>query len=184
MIDPKTLAMMQAASNVRSSLRSGKTGQRLLDDAENNVGNATTLNPQELPAGFEFTVQKQPAPPRLLNLTSASKTGQNVTVVMTASRVSGKGVAGPVTGVIEFGNGTQSTRVEFDIPVGPYIGFLAGVADGTTTRRLWSRHPSALWDHQSLRQVRQRLHYSRARRLRIRRSRLTQLPPGKWSLLP
>ena len=49
MIDPKTLAMMQAASNVRSSLRSGKTGQSLLDDGENNVGNATSLSPQILP---------------------------------------------------------------------------------------------------------------------------------------
>ena len=41
------------------------------------------------------------------------------------------GVGGPVTGIIEMGNGTQSTRVEFDIPIGPYLGNPRAVLAGS-----------------------------------------------------
>jgi len=132
MMDAKTLSMLQNQQNLQNAKRSGKTGTRLLDDAENNVGNATELAPEILPAGMLFTVNKQPAPPRLLNLTAESKAGQSVTVVMTAARKGDtSGNAGPVTGIIEFGNGTQNTAIEFDIPIGPYTGTFQGVTPGT-----------------------------------------------------
>ena len=131
--DPKTInLMMQGLS--KAELRSGKTGQRLLDDAENNVGNATTLNPQVLPGTpWNYTTIKQATPPRVLNLTAASHNGQSMTVVMTAARSNqNAGVAGPITGILEFGNGTQNTRIEFDIPFGPFVAqSLYGVLPGT-----------------------------------------------------
>jgi hypothetical protein len=144
-MDPKSLALFQEAQNKRSAKRSGKTGPRLLDDGENNIGNQTVLQPQVLPAVpqtlpfqvLPWTKFKQSAPFRLLDLTSESKTGQSMTVVMTASRQqNSRGVAGPVVGIIEFGNGTQSTKIEFDIPFGPYSGSsvldpLTSVAPGT-----------------------------------------------------
>jgi hypothetical protein len=141
-LDAKTLSMIQAAQNARSANRSGKSGPRLLDDGENNIGNATTLMPQVLPPVtnpyvlpppggsplvLPWTKVKQGTPPRVLNLTGASKAGQSMTVVMTAARLANSaGVAGPVTGIIEFGNGTQNTRIEFDIPFGPYAGLGEG----------------------------------------------------------
>jgi hypothetical protein len=123
--------MLQEQQNLSSARRSGKSGIRLLDDGENNVGNATLLQPQSLSGGELFTVQTpNPPPARLLNLTASSKTGQSVTVVMTAARAAGQvsGVAGTITGLIEFGNGTQSTQIEFDIPLGPYIGQFRSVS--------------------------------------------------------
>jgi hypothetical protein len=133
-LDAKTLSMIQAAQNARSANRSGKSGPRLLDDNESNIGNNVTLQPQVLPVGspVPFTTLPLPGPPRLINLTSASKTGQSMTLVMTAARVANQqGVAGPITGLVEFGNGTQSVRAEFDIPFGPFIGSINGVLAGT-----------------------------------------------------
>ena len=133
-MNARELQMLQEQQNLQAVKRSGKSGIRLLDDGENNVGNATLLEPQLLPATVPptlFTVQvPTPPPARLLNLTASSKTGQSVTVVMTAARAAGQvsGVAGPITGVIEFGNGTQSTQIEFDIPLGPYIGQFRSVS--------------------------------------------------------
>lgn len=132
MLDPRTIAMMQFTANQNAARRSGKSGPRLLDDAENNVGNATILEPEILPPGQGFTVIKQSNPPRVLNLTAESNAGQSITVVMTAARAPGLiGLAGPITGVIEFGNGTQSTQIEFDIPIGAYIGNLFAVEPGS-----------------------------------------------------
>ena len=131
-MDPKALFLLQENQNRLAARRSGKTGKRLLDDGENNVGNATALMPQILPAGQVLTTVKQSNPPRLLNLTAESNTGQSMTLVMTASRQANhQGVAGPITGIIEFGNGTQSTKVEFDVPFGPFVGDIDGVAPGT-----------------------------------------------------
>ena len=132
-MDPRTIAIIQQQQNRRSALRSGKTGTGLLDDGENNVGNATTIEPQILPAGLEFTTNKQqPINGRVLNLTAEAKKGQSVTVVMTAARPSNRnGGSGPLTGIIEFGNGTQSTAIEFDVPVGPFVGDFLNVAQGT-----------------------------------------------------
>ena len=131
-LDPRTIALLQEQANQNAAKRSGKSGARLLDDAENNVGNATILYPEILPPGQNFTAIKQSNPPRVLNLTAESKAGQSITVVMTAARqTNSKGPTGPVTGIIEFGNGTQNTRIEFDVPIGPYVGNILGVAEGT-----------------------------------------------------
>jgi hypothetical protein len=133
-MDAKTIALIQERDNLRAAKRSGKSGTRLLDDGENNVGNAIILAPQILPAGLNFTTVRQDAiNGRILNLTAESKTGQSVTVVMTAARTAEdrSGVAGPITGVIEFGNGTQSTKIEFDIPVGPYVGNIRASSAGS-----------------------------------------------------
>jgi hypothetical protein len=134
MLDAKTLSLMQERDNLRAAKRSGKTGTRLLDDGENNVGNAIVLQPQTLSAGVNFTTVRQDAiNGRILNLTASSKSGQSVTVVMTAARTAEdrSGVAGPITGVLEFGNGTQSTKIEFDIPVGPYVGNIRASSAGS-----------------------------------------------------
>lgn len=132
MLDPRTIARMQDQANQNAAKRSGKSGTRLLDDAENNVGNSTILYPEILPPGQNFTTVKQSNPPRVLNLTADSKSGQSITVVMTAARQANQsGHAGPVTGIIEFGNGTQFTRIEFDVPIGPYIGDYLNVLPGT-----------------------------------------------------
>jgi len=131
-MDPRLISQIQAEQNRQAARRSGKSGPRLLSDAENNVGNAVTLDPQILPPGVPYTPLKQSNPPRILNLTAESPTGQSTTLVMTAARTSNlSGVAGPITGVVEFGNGTQSTRVEFDIPLGRYVGDFASVSPGT-----------------------------------------------------
>jgi len=131
-MDPKALFLLQQNQNLQAARRSGKTGVRLLDDGENNVGNATKINPQILPSGEALTTIKQSNPSRVLNLTAASKSAQSMTIVMTASRLNAQsGVAGPITGILEFGNGTQSTKVEFDVPIGPFSGDIDGVAAGT-----------------------------------------------------
>jgi hypothetical protein len=132
MLDPRTIARMQDQANQNAAKRSGKSGTRLLDDAENNVGNSTILYPEILPPGQNFTTVKQSNPPRVLNLTADSKSGQSITVVMTAARQANlAGLPGPVTGIIEFGNGTQFTRIEFDVPIGPYVGGYTSVKSGT-----------------------------------------------------
>jgi hypothetical protein len=133
-MDAKTIALMQEQDNRRAAKRSGKSGTRLLDDGENNVGNSIILAPQTPPAGGDFTTVRQDAiNGRILNLTAESKTGQSITVVMTAARTAEdrSGVAGPITGIIEFGNGTQSTKIEFDIPVGPYVGNIRASSAGS-----------------------------------------------------
>ena len=56
-----------------------------------------------------------------------------MSIVFTAARVVGAsnpnpGYAGPITGLVEFGNGGRFTRVEFDVPLGPYLGTFQGAA--------------------------------------------------------
>ena len=132
MLDPRLIAQMQNLGNQQSAMRSGKSGTGLLDDGENNVGNATSVPPQILPIGFEFTIQRQNNPPRILNLTADTNKGQDITLVMTAARDPNQpGGSGPLTGIVEFGGGTQSTKIEFDIPIGPYLGDFTTVAPGT-----------------------------------------------------
>ena len=96
----------------------------LLDDAEQNIGNSAIVQPQ---AGSAGTVIPQIIKDRIIQLQGGSAAGQTTTVVMTASRIVGAdnpspGFPGPITGVIEFGNGGRSTKVEFDVPVGPFDG--------------------------------------------------------------
>lgn len=96
----------------------------LLDDAEQNIGNSAIVQPQ---AGSAGTVIPQIIKDRIIQLQGGSAAGQTTTVVMTASRIVGAdnpspGFPGPITGVVEFGNGGRSTKVEFDVPVGPFDG--------------------------------------------------------------
>ena len=103
----------------------------LLKNAEQNIGNSSTILPQNpgiTALGTQATVIPQTNPARILDLSGGSAVGQTVSVVMTASRIVGvenpnPGFAGPITGIVEFGNGGRFTKVEFDIPVGPYNGF-------------------------------------------------------------
>jgi hypothetical protein len=100
--------------------------RHLLDtNADQNIGNSAILQPQ---AGYGGTTIPQTNPQRLLQLTGPSKTGQTTSVVFTASRIVGAdnphpGLPGPITGVVEFGNGARFTRAEFDVPIGPYLGW-------------------------------------------------------------
>ena len=96
----------------------------LLEDADQNIGNSATIYPQ---SGDVGTVTPQILRDRILNLQAGSAAGQTTSIVMTASRIVGSdnptpGFPGPITGVIEYGNGGRSTRLEFDIPVGPFAG--------------------------------------------------------------
>ncbi len=114
----------------------------LLFDEEQNIGNSVILLPQaaSYPPGYESdpapavlphvgTVIPQTNPERILNLNAGgSAVGQTMTVVMTATRLlegaqnPNPGLPGPITGIVEFGNGGRFTRVEFDVPVGPFAG--------------------------------------------------------------
>jgi hypothetical protein len=102
----------------------------LLDtDAEQNIGNSTNLLPEP---GTVGTTKVQTNPPRLLSLCGPSRAGEMTSVIFTASRKTGiKGYAGPVTGILEFGNGGRFTRVEVDVPVGPYYGRVISGAEGS-----------------------------------------------------
>ena len=97
----------------------------LLMNAEQNIGNSSILNPQP---GTIGTVTPQTNPERLLNLSGGSAVGQTVSIAMTASRIirgqsnPNPGFPGPITGIIEYGNGGRFTRIEFDVPMGPFAG--------------------------------------------------------------
>ena len=103
--------------------------KHLLDTlADQNIGNGFILQPQ---AGGATVVPQSSANSssyeRILMLTGPSSTGQTTSIVLTASRLSGPnnpypGFPGPITGIIEFGNGGQFTKVEVDIPIGPFVG--------------------------------------------------------------
>lgn len=93
--------------------------------AEQNIGNSiASLQPQ---AGGA-TVIPQTNPERILMLSGPSSAGQTTSIALTASRIvpgpnnPSPGFPGPITGIIEFGNGGQFTRAEVDIPIGPFAG--------------------------------------------------------------
>ena len=108
----------------------------LLENAEQNIGNSQLLIPQQsavvIPTSSSTwsvgTVLPQTNPPRILLLAGGSNRGQTTSVVFTVSRVlqgannPNPGFPGPVTGIIEYGNGAQSSRLEFDLVVGPFAG--------------------------------------------------------------
>jgi hypothetical protein len=103
------------------------SGAPMLKNSDQNIGNSTTLLPQVGAPTVIPVIGNAPSYQRLLDLSGGSDKGQSTSVVYTASRVIGSanpypGFAGPITGIIEFGNGGRSTRAEFDIPVGPFVG--------------------------------------------------------------
>src|SRR5271157_1896161 len=109
-----------------------RVAQHLLDNAEQNIGNSVVLQPQVGPGGPlvpSLTTIPETNPARILDLSGPSEKGQTTTVVMTAARILGAanpnpGLPGPITGIIEFGNGGRFSRIEFDIPIGPFAGSL------------------------------------------------------------
>lgn len=111
--------------------------KHLLDtDAEQNIGNSTTLIPQDGNGNAGGTTTPETNPPRILMLNGPSKTAQTTSIVFTASRIVGNenanpGYAGPVTGIVEFGNGGRFTKVEFDVPLGPFLGSFQGALSNT-----------------------------------------------------
>lgn len=109
--------------------------KHMLDiDAEQNIGNSiASLQPQ---AGGA-TVIPQTNPERILMLSGPSSAGQTTSIALTASRIvpgpnnPSPGFPGPITGIIEFGNGGQFTRAEVDIPIGPFAGQFNAAAPAT-----------------------------------------------------
>ena len=103
----------------------------LLDtDADQNIGNSVLLQPQQ---GSLATTIPTSNPERILQLSGPSTVAQETSIVFTASRIVGPsnpnpGYAGPITGILEFGNGGRFTRVEFDVPLGPFLGTFQGAA--------------------------------------------------------
>jgi hypothetical protein len=101
----------------------------LLNNAEQNIGNSTILPPQ--PGGVNSgTIIPQPKSSRILNLQGGSAAGQTMSIVLTATRIVGAdnpspGLPGPITGIVDFGNGGRATSVECDVPVGPFVGSIS-----------------------------------------------------------
>jgi hypothetical protein len=116
----------------------GRSGNRepkhLLDiDAEQNIGNSVA---SLLPQADGATVIPQTNPERILMLSGPSSAGQTTSIALTASRIvpgpnnPTPGFPGPITGIIEFGNGGQFTRAEVDIPIGPFAGLQKSAVPG------------------------------------------------------
>lgn len=132
----------------------------MLDDAEENIGSSDVVRPQ---AGSTGVVVPQTNPSRIIKLQGGSAAGQTTTLTMTATRIIESsqnptpGFAGPITGIAEFGNGGRFTRVEFDVPIGPFTGAINEAsnavepADGmsivtlpTSTLRAYARYDNLL----------------------------------------
>jgi hypothetical protein len=132
MKSPMEILKEQQNAEVQAALRAGKTGLNLLDDADMNIGNSNTIIPND-PATSQPTTPSTTLN-RILNLSGVSKKGQNTTVAVAASRIPqgtrnpNPGFPGPLTGIIEFGSGGRDTKVEFDIPIGPFYGSLSAAS--------------------------------------------------------
>jgi hypothetical protein len=153
-----TLSQILAAGGTTNIKRHG--AQRLLDDADNNIGNGVFLSPgTQSPTTFE-----QQNPPRIISLDALSPTGQMVTVALAArysldhnpSALVTNGGGGPIVAILEFGNGNSAMRVEVDVPIGRILVGANGLAiqegqDGITmvtvpggTLRVFMRDDSQL----------------------------------------
>jgi hypothetical protein len=150
-----------ALNRLRSSQISTKGGA-LLDDSDQNIGNAAVLVPYPDPNALVAVNTPITNPPRIIFLDALSPTARTATIALTASTILNppdlQTNAGPITGIVEFGNGAQFTRIEVDIPIGPTRGFTAGgilnfiePEDGVTlvtvpagTLRVYGRNDSKL----------------------------------------
>ena len=151
-----TLARVRGEAFDRKAPRFGRGGiqkNRLLDDADNNIGNSSIINPDATDTIIPIT-----NPTRLLTLDALSPTGQMVTIAMTnrfitdpPPQFAGSGFGGPIVGIAEFGNGSVAMRVEFDVPLGR-VDFLGTEAqDGVSmvsvpagTLRVYARNDGRL----------------------------------------
>jgi hypothetical protein len=129
----------QQQAELDAAIRAGKTGVKLLADADMNIGNSNIIQPA-VSVSNVGTVLPNPSPPRILNLTGKSSLGQTTTVAIGASRIAQgannplPGFAGPLTGIIEFGSGGRDTKVEIDLPIGPFMGSLNAVSSSEQTQ--------------------------------------------------
>jgi hypothetical protein len=121
------LAMMREAGAEADKRRVGRGTRnkgRLLDDGDQNIGNADTIVP--FPSNDIAVAVTQPIsnPTRLLALDSLSPTAQTVTVGLTAAGVfdgtQAVNFPTPITAIVEIGNGSVFTRIEVDVPVGRF----------------------------------------------------------------
>lgn len=92
-----------------------------LDTPSNQkIGNSVILQPQ-----LTGATVIPPNPECLLDLNGPPRTGQIISVILAASRLTDPknpepGYPGPITGVIEFGNEGQYTMAEVDVPIGSH----------------------------------------------------------------
>jgi hypothetical protein len=92
----------------------------LLDAPDLNLGSYETI-----PAANRNNTPQAPKPVRLLDLSCDGRRSTMVTITMACVYEEGwpanaaalnNMIGGPVTGIIEFGNGSSNSRVEFDVP--------------------------------------------------------------------
>lgn len=155
-MDPRTMRHLEFAQTERAQAAGRRLSNknRLLDNGDQNIGNAVVVTPQPLgPGGIAQSIPLLD-PPRILALDAESPTGQMVTITMGASLMtdngaSGASTCGPITGIIEHGNGSVFSRIEFDVPVGPFeynVKAKQPVSGGVTltlpcgTLRVYARH--------------------------------------------
>lgn len=135
-----------------------RSHSKLLDDADMNIGNQVPLLGGWL--STQMISSPNQNPDRIINLAAESNTAQMVTVALAAftnpplNQDSGlSSLAGPLTAIIEFGNGAQTTKAEVDVPVGQTLNIVntSNAADGGTlvtvpagTLRVYGRNDSNL----------------------------------------
>lgn len=156
MADNKILSLLDLGKHVG---RRGLQKMGLLDDADNNIGNAVAVPPFANNQGFATVkLPDNPRGERILFLDGLSRKGNVVTVGVAAQSILKPLSAGPqslpavVTATIEYGNGSQVSFIEVDIPVGRVSfsgGQLTNVEDGAMivtlpagTLRVWGRNDS------------------------------------------
>lgn len=100
-------------------------GRLLEGTADTVIGNLLTV--RSLPvlnngAVAIASLLPNPQPDRILVLDGLSSEGQMVTIGMAAAADPANTTVnvGPITGIIEFGNGATFSRVEFDVPTGGF----------------------------------------------------------------
>lgn len=114
----------QAEADTRRVGRGTRNKARLLDDGDQNIGNADTIIP--FPSNNAAIAVLRPItnPTRLLALDSLSPTAQTVTVGLSAAGVfdpvEAVNFPTPITAIIEVGNGSVFHRIEVDVPVGRF----------------------------------------------------------------
>lgn len=139
--------------------RRGLVKMGLLDDADNNIGNAQIVPPFANNSGFATVrLPDNPRGERILFLDGLSRKANVVTVGIAAQSILKPLSAGPqslpavITATIEYGNGSQVSFIEVDVPVGRVSfsgGQLTNVEDGAMlvtlpagTLRVWGRNDS------------------------------------------
>jgi|WetSurMetagenome_2_1015567.scaffolds.fasta_scaffold18657_4 hypothetical protein len=95
----------------------------LLSNADQNIGNRQILEPKA-PYNQATIVAQTADLLQPIKLNASSADGMTRSIILTACRqlIPGAGAVGPVTAIIEFGNGSVTTRAEVDVPTGPFQG--------------------------------------------------------------